>query len=209
MLYNIDPTHFLMFIILGCSLLARRNSKLADIWALDPYRVSSNNEYYRFLTAPFIHRSPLHLGLNLLALFIFGSHTFENFQRVFTSRGSFLYLTLFMLASIICQIPPYLGHRQEKGFQSSGASAGISAIIFATLFLNPTLLSFTAFGHEFSFGGFMIGLGYLVACHLMAKTSADRHSGASVGALIGMLFVIFLHKSSLTLFAEKLLYLFS
>jgi membrane associated rhomboid family serine protease len=42
-------------------------------WQLVPYFVYHGGEYYRFVTAAFLHVSPLHIGMNMLALGIIGA----------------------------------------------------------------------------------------------------------------------------------------
>jgi membrane associated rhomboid family serine protease len=48
-------------------------SPLFREWQLVPYFVYHGDEYYRFVTAAFLHVSPLHIGMNMLALGIIGA----------------------------------------------------------------------------------------------------------------------------------------
>ncbi|HET9142312.1 rhomboid family intramembrane serine protease [Actinophytocola sp.] len=53
------------------SLLNNANSELSRDWALYPILVAAG-EWWRLVTAGFLHAGPIHLALNMLALFILG-----------------------------------------------------------------------------------------------------------------------------------------
>ena len=204
MLYDADPTHFLMLLILGLSLAARRKTELSQLWSFDPYEISFKGEYYRFLSAPLVHRSALILAINLLILFIFGSSIHETFLRVFSKKASFLYLLLFFSASIIGLIPPFLGKKTIKGFTCSSCGSGITAILTACLFLNPKL-TFHLYGFECPVVvTYAIAISYMVFSHFKTQKTRDRFVSISLGLLSGLLFCVILFPNSLVLFFQQI-----
>jgi membrane associated rhomboid family serine protease len=83
-------------------------------------------DYWRLIAAGFLHLDPVHLFLNMIALFIFGRPVIERVQPFY-----FLAIYLIAIASgAVCSI--YL---HNERFLSAGASGGISGLLGALVFL--------------------------------------------------------------------------
>lgn len=76
----------------------------------------SDGEYYRLVTAMFVHYGPIHLLANMWALWIVG-------RVLETALGPLRYLVLYVTAGIAGNVACYL-------FTPTGASAGASGAIF-------------------------------------------------------------------------------
>ncbi len=95
------------------------------------YYVKKRQEYHRFLTSGFIHADEMHLIFNMIALYTFGDILLEHLTYQYCSFG-IVYLTLiFLLGVIVSEIPSYFEHQGNIGYNSLGASGGVSSVIFA------------------------------------------------------------------------------
>jgi membrane associated rhomboid family serine protease len=103
-------------------------------------------EFWRFLTFQFLHASPVHIGFNMLGLYVFGGMVEEHLGRkkylafyltcgVF---GAFTYLLLNAAGSIVGQghHVPFLLFNDTKT-PLIGASAGVLGIIMACAYIAP------------------------------------------------------------------------
>jgi rhomboid protease GluP len=142
-------------------------------------------EYWRFLTAIFLHANLLHVGLNLLN-FLFLGITLE---RLF-GRASFLFI--FLITGLISTICSFL-------FSPSAISVGASGAIFGlvgaySLFIWRHRLAFPRNGL-----GAILWLVIVIGANLgigFALTNVDNmaHLGGLIsGGMLGLLFTPFYH----------------
>jgi membrane associated rhomboid family serine protease len=89
-------------------------------WALLPAAVSEGQHYYGFLTSMFLHGGLLHLGGNMLFLYIFG----DNMEDAF---GHFGYLLFYLASGIAAAGGQYLmaPYSMVPMLGASGAIAGV------------------------------------------------------------------------------------
>jgi membrane associated rhomboid family serine protease len=90
-----------------------------------PYGVS-NGEYYRIITSMFVHLGPLHLLMNMWALWIVG-------RAVEAALGPLRYLILYFLAGIGGSVSVMLFSPFPGGAGASGAIFGLFAALFVIL----------------------------------------------------------------------------
>ena len=109
----------LYFIIMSLNGGTTDAFNLVKFGALFPPFVSQFNQYYRFVTAIFIHIGIMHLFFNSYALYIFGTQIEE-------VMGSIKYLFFFLLAGIGGNIVTYF-------FNFDSISAGASGSLFGIL----------------------------------------------------------------------------
>jgi membrane associated rhomboid family serine protease len=69
-----------------------------------------------------------HLLFNMLTLYFFGG-AIESLLSAYVGKWAFL--TLYLGAIIVSDIPSYLKNRDNYHYKSLGASGGVSAIVFA------------------------------------------------------------------------------
>ena len=67
---------FVTYTIIGATVLVsmlafNRPTMLAE-FMMNPYKLRTQGQYYRFLTSGFIHQDHMHLILNMFSLFFFG-----------------------------------------------------------------------------------------------------------------------------------------
>ncbi|MHB8629396.1 MAG: rhomboid family intramembrane serine protease [Aggregatilineales bacterium] len=99
---------------------------------LDPVRVLANGEWYRLLTAMFLHLSPAHIFFNAYALWRFGQTVEATFGHVRFTLIYFLGGLTGSLASLI------LGHDASAG--ASGAIFSIFAAEMVFVYVHRELL---------------------------------------------------------------------
>ena len=106
-----------------------RLSAFLGRWALIPARIASGEGYETILTSMFLHGGLLHLGGNMLFLWIFG----DNLEETFGHLGFLLFYLACGLAAAIAQIWPM----PYSGVPMVGASGAIAGVMGGYLLLFP------------------------------------------------------------------------
>ncbi len=212
----------LVIIIITCivSFGALGNQQLMDKLIFYPPAVTRDKEWYRFFSCGLIHADFGHLAFNMYALYIFGEGVSRGpglgktgleyeFIDLFGNKGKLLYLLMYVLAFAVCLIPTYSRNRNNYNYKSLGASGAVSAVVFASILLNPLgymgLLFIPVYMVSFLFGGL-----YLAVSYYLDKRGAGHinHSAHFWGALFGILFLwiaaaAIIHLPLLSLFVEQ------
>ncbi len=192
----------------GGSLVTNYHSTLFGQWVLWPRMVGQHHEYYRLLTAAFLHYGPIHILLNMYALYVIG----PPLEQVL---GRWRYLALYLLAALGGSVAVLALGSVDDG--SAGASGAIFGLFAAAVVLgrrvgfNSTGLWITI-GINFVFtfsvpgisklghvGGFVLGgLAALVLVggqlsnrgRLSGRLPSVRIQAAGLGALLVLLVVV-------------------
>ncbi len=130
--YLRSMTVTLIFIIITVviSVMAFTNERLLNNLLLWPARMHSPEQYYRFLTSGFVHVDYMHLAFNMITFYFFG----ELLEQYI---GPERFVIVYLSGIIVAGIPSYFKKRHVPGYASLGASGGVAAILFATIYLNP------------------------------------------------------------------------
>lgn len=180
------------------SFIAFSNRTLQDKLIFYPPAVSKDGQWYRFITCGFIHADMPHLIFNMYALYIFGAGNAllrngveYEFIDLFGEKGRLLYLLMYLSALFICLIPTYSKNKENYYYRSLGASGAVSAVIFAQIILNPTMLMGLIFIPLYV-AGFIFGIIYLAVSYWLDKknTGTVNHSAHIWGALYGIVFLL-------------------
>ncbi len=184
-------TFILIAIVAVVSFYSWSNPQVQAKFMMNPYRVSQGKEYYRFITSGFIHSGYLHLFFNLFTLYFFGSQIEIIFNMLSPEHGNIYYLLLFIIGIVVSDIPTFLKHRANPGYNSLGASGGVAALVFSFILFNPTDKLYILF-IPIGIPGFIMGTLFLVYSYYQSKNSGDNinHSAHLYGALFGLLFSI-------------------
>ena len=138
-------TLLLILVTVGISLWAWNNPALMDRWIMNPYAVSHRGQYYRLVTSGFLHADMSHLFFNMLSFYFFAPAVERIFNQLFGNLGGAVLVVFYLLAILVSDIPTWLKHKNNPGYNSLGASGGVSAIIFATILVFPLLSIFMFF----------------------------------------------------------------
>jgi membrane associated rhomboid family serine protease len=156
-----------------------------------PYSVARDNQLYQYITSGFIHADFMHLAFNMFSFYMFGDLVEQYFSMLFGASGSFFYLLLYFSALIVCLVPTYYQHKNKYNYRSLGASGAVSAIVFAGIFLQPTM-QIGFFIIPPIIPGFIFGPIYLGLTAYLSKQGHGgiNHSAHLWGSLYGILFLI-------------------
>lgn len=165
-----------------------------------PREVLREREYYRFLTAGFVHVGLWHLLFNLWALYLFG-------PILELELGSFAYLIVYLGAELAAHGLTLLVHRDNPHYASVGASGAVSGVIFGFCLFYPTSGIGLIFIPGLFIDAWIFALAY-VAISIFAMQSAQRrgevggiaHEAHLGGALGGLLLTVLFEPSALMLF---------
>ncbi len=183
----------IVILILTCiiSFTAFSNQKVIDDLIFYPPAITQRNQWYRFVTNGVIHADIGHLAFNMFSFYMFGEYVEKYFMALFDERGKILFLAMYITALPVCLIPTYLQNKDNYHYRSLGASGAVSAIVFAGIFLDPTIKIGLIIIPPI-IPGFIFGPLYLVLSAYMAKRGGDNinHSAHFWGAVWGIVFVI-------------------
>lgn len=129
----------LIIIVTGLiSAQALNNRNVFDSLRHHPYTEHRSKEYFRLLSAGFLHGSWLHLIVNMYVLHIFGGHVEREFLVDFgVTKGRIFYLLFYLLGIIAGCLPTFLKHKDNSSFASIGASGAVSSVLFAFVYFYP------------------------------------------------------------------------
>jgi membrane associated rhomboid family serine protease len=173
------------------SFTAFSNEKVMDDLIFYPPSITNQNQWYRFITCGLIHADIMHLVFNMYSFYLFGDIVEKAFGFIFGEVGKILYVLLYVSALIVSILPTYFNHQNDYRYRSLGASGAVSAIIFAGIFLYPTL-GMGIFPIPFHIPGFVFGPLYLGISYYLANKGQGNinHSAHIWGAIYGIVFLI-------------------
>ncbi|MEI7627404.1 MAG: rhomboid family intramembrane serine protease [Bacteroidota bacterium] len=173
------------------SFTAFSNEKLMEDLIFYPPAVTNRNQWYRFITCGFIHADIMHLAFNMYSFYLFGRMVEEAFIQIFGDKGKLLYIFLYIIALIVCLLPTYLNNKDNYHYRSLGASGAVSAVIFAGIFIYPTM-KMGLFLIPVMVPGFVFGPIFLLLSAYLAKRGHGNinHSAHIWGGVFGIVFLI-------------------
>jgi len=148
-------------------------------------------DYKRMVTSGFLHVNWMHLIFNMLALFFF-SDSLELYL------GPLKFLIIYFLSLIGGDLLSLFIHRNEGDYDSVGASAGVTGVIFASIALFPDMRISLLFIPVF-IPGWLFGLVYVLYSiyGIRSRKSNIGHDAHLGGALIGLIVAIIMQPSAL------------
>ena len=184
-------TLIIIIITVITSISAFANNKVYEDLIFYPPAVTHSRQWYRFFSCGLIHADYMHLALNMYALYLFGSGVENAFTSIFEAKGKILYLLMYISALFVCLLPTYAKHKEDSSYRSLGASGAVSAVIFASILIEP-LKGMGILFIPFFIPGFIFGFLYLGISSYMDKRGKGNinHSAHIWGALYGIAFLI-------------------
>lgn len=180
------------------------NRDLYSKLLFSPYIIIREKQWYRFISAGWVHADFMHLAFNLYVLYGFGNFLESVFVVWFGTVGLGFYAFLFVGSVIIAGIPSYLKHKDNPSYAAIGASGGVSGVLFANILLQP-------FSNLYLFGaipipGIVFGVAYMWYSHYMGKKGTDNigHDAHIWGAIGGMVILVAIKPEVLSRFVQQI-----
>ncbi|HKR06764.1 MAG TPA: rhomboid family intramembrane serine protease [Bacteroidia bacterium] len=185
------------------SILAFSNQALMGKLIFNPFKVSTNGEWYRFITSGFIHADWMHLFINMLVLYSFGTHVEAYYSEIFGDYYQLYYMLLYLGALVISIAPSYAKHKKDFNYNALGASGAVSAVLFASVIFNPLG---TVIVYFIKMPAILMALLYVGYEYYMGKKGGDNinHDAHLWGAIFGVVFTIGLKPKLALYFFERL-----
>ncbi len=152
-----------------------------------PPDITNRNQWYRLFSCGLIHADYQHLIFNMLSLYFFGEEVEGYCSYIFGSTGWLVYILLYVTALAASLLPTYFKHKDDYHYSSLGASGAVSAVIFASILLDP-------WNRIYGIPGFIFGPLYLFISAYIAKQARDNinHSAHIWGSIYGVAFLLVL-----------------
>lgn len=193
---NVSITLAIIVITCVISIGGFYNQKIKNDLIFYPPAITERNQWYRFFTCGLIHADVPHLFFNMYSLYLFGDGTNHDgveseFTAIFGTQGKLLYIIMYVTALAACLLPTYFKHKDNAYYSSLGASGAIAAVVFAFIFLNPTMRMFLIF-LPIPLPAFIFGILYLAVTTYLARrgNSGINHSAHLWGSLYGFFFLL-------------------
>lgn len=184
-------TYLIIGITVLISVLSFGNRDLFSRLTYSPFGIKYNKEGYRFFSYALVHADFMHLAVNMFVLFSFGSMVEYFYTGLFGAKG-YLYFALLYLGGIVLSVTPaYNKHKDNPAYSAVGASGAVSAVVFASIILNP-LAPIGILFIPFSVPAIIFGTLYLVYSAYMTGKAIDNvgHDAHFWGAVFGIFFTI-------------------
>jgi membrane associated rhomboid family serine protease len=176
------------------SFAAFNREKVKEDMLFWPAEIKSQKQYYRFLSYGLIHADLIHLVFNMMTLYSLGErlerYSFSQYY-IFGDKAKIFYLVLYVTAIVISTIPDYFKHKDDFSYRALGASGAVSAVVFASIMIDPKL-SLGILFIPIPIPGYIFGILFLGISAYLAKKGAGNigHGAHFTGAVYGLLFTI-------------------
>lgn len=182
----------IIIVTLIITVIAFYSDEVMTKMMLNPYQVYHKKEWYRMITHGFLHADWTHLIINMIVLYSFGSNVEAWFGKLkmagYIDSVAITYSLLYFGGIIIASMITLFRHRNNRWYNSVGASGAVSAIIFTSIFFNP--LDKLYFFAVIPIPGIVFAVLYLVYSSYMGRRSKDNvnHDAHLLGAVYGFTF---------------------
>ena len=185
------------------SIVAFNNRELFYKYQLNPYQVVHKKQLHRIISHAFLHSNWVHLIVNMLVLYSFGSVVEQYFLHYF-QFPVLSFLLLYIGGIIIATGTTIIKFKNQHWYNAVGASGAVSAIVFSSIFFDPwnKIYLYGIIGIP----GILTGILYLVYSYYMSKKDNENinHDAHFLGAIYGLLFPVILDYKLVFIFFEKL-----
>ncbi len=189
------------------SIIAFSNRTLFSRLQFNPYQVYHRREWYRIITHGFLHADWVHLIVNMLVLYSFGSSVEQDFKfmaaRTWMKFPILWYVLFYLLSLIISSLTTLRKHKDDIWYNSVGASGAVSAVLFCCIFFDPNMT--LLFMGIVPIKAFIFGPLYLLYSYYSGRKAADNinHDAHLLGAVFGFCFPMLIDVNLIKWFLEQ------
>jgi membrane associated rhomboid family serine protease len=197
----VTATLAIVLVTSAISVIGFASPALINALILWPPIVRQKNEYYRLATYGLVHGNFVHLLFNMIALYSFGYAIEELYDR---DLGNLGFVFFYVVGLIVSILPTYLRNRDNADYRSLGASGAVSAVLFASVLLqpwSPILLYFAIKLPAIVFA--VLYVAYSIYADRHAKDNIN-HSAHLWGAAYGVVFTLVMEPRLLPHFLSAL-----
>lgn len=186
-------TIIIILITAGISIYAFERRDIMSKLIFNPYVVNVRKEWYRFFSHGLIHADYTHLAVNMWVLYIFGKNVEAGYSLNLGAMGPIAFVLMYVSAIGVASISTYVKYKDNPSYNSLGASGATSAVLYASIMLNP----FGGIGLLFIpiyIPAIVFGILYLIYSSYMSKKGGDNvnHEAHFYGAVFGFLYTLLL-----------------
>jgi membrane associated rhomboid family serine protease len=165
--------------------------------AFRPYAFVHEREYWRIITAGFVHAGGWHLLVNMITLFFFGPVV----ERLLGGIG---FLIIYFGSDITANLATLARYRNDRAYGAIGASGAISGVLFSFCLFAPLEMIFIMGVLPLPAIGFAVL--YVAYSIYAARQLSDRvaHEAHLGGALGGVVLTIIIAPEAVSIFLRQL-----
>ncbi len=185
-------TYILIIVNVIVSIKGFRESSFLDRYSFRVDDVLVKKEYYRLVTAGFLHIGWMHLILNMIVLYLFSGVLnmlvlYLPTMSVDIYLGSLAFVIIYFAGLVGGNLLALFIHRLHGDYSAVGASGAVCGIIFASIALFPGL-QVGLLLLPFKVPGWLFGFVYIVYSIYGIRSQIDNigHEAHLGGALVGM-----------------------
>lgn len=129
LLHKLSALHLLMISVALVSFLGFVSKRVKGALVLSPHR-ARRGQWYRLLTAGWLHADLGHLLTNMFVLWLFA-------DRVVRGFGTPLFIALYVSGVVMSSVPTTIRYRNNAKYTSLGASGAVAAVMLSAILLDP------------------------------------------------------------------------
>jgi len=186
----------------GVSLYAFTDPSLIRDLSFQPRRIQKHREFYRFLTAGFVHAGGTHLAFNMITFYFFG-------PLLEGILGTVSFLILYFGSELVAHAVTFAFNRDDPHYSAVGASGAVSGVVFAFCVFFPLRNLYLFFALPIP--AILFAFGYVFgSIYAMGRSGQEggmgdwiAHEAHVGGAIAGVILTILLEPRSVQVFLES------
>ena len=185
------------------------NPEVVDRLSFKPRQILDRKEYYRFISAGFVHQELWHIAFNMFTFYFFGPLLEYRFIDLFGPwLGMGMFLVLYFGSELAAHALTMYYHKDDPYYSAIGASGAVSGIVFAFCLYQP----FAMLGIMFviPMPAIVFAVLYVVGsiyamkrsrrAGAMGRIAHEAHLGGAIG---GLLLTILIDPESVEIFIYR------
>ncbi len=181
------------------------NHALKNKMMFNAYMIKERKEWYRFFSHGLIHGDWMHLGFNMLALYMFGKELEDHYARLFDEKGILFFILLYVGGLAMSSLYSYERNKENIYYNALGASGAVSAVIYSFIMIEP-LRPLQFMFVPIDIPAYIFGFVYLGIEYYLSKkgNTGIAHDAHFWGAIYGVVLTIMIKPHAVSSFIDKI-----